>query len=460
MQSLYSPVFDLALEMSPDDKRRVGLTTALLIVRRQLWLHRRVELVTWEDQDVIRRSNSIDFTLPRWAPEYLGVDGSTQTTIAVPITLLRKGTLAHFNLGDEASNAVPLLSGTQVGALAEMALLATAELALDGPVPPSIADDIQELTWDRRVAEDEERRRRPSDAFDRLFSPVGPAAQSRSTLGVHPIFRSLAKDFDDNFMAAVLLTIAGGDRRVIHFAYDEEIGKHEYPARTTRELFVGRISRRVVVFASAAGDAASFHMEAEAPEGLRISSRVTLTQPQGDTTQRKLKERVDKSGSYRRVHIHCNDVRASDRLAVILRIGPRSSTIVRGATLTSGLTLLAVIAARLELHDIHKRGAAGAAAVLLVIPTILSLWVARSQEHPATTQLLWPVRIVATAPAVFGLAAAGVLVSAGATFWSEFALTAMAALLAVATWVLGATWYGSIRRQRRRSRLSPNERSA
>jgi hypothetical protein len=385
------------------------------------------------------------------------VDGSQQARIAVPITLLRKNTLAHFNLADEGSNAVPLLSGPQVGALAEMALLATAELALENTVDCSVASDIKHLAWDRRAGEDEERRRSPSDTFKRLFSQDRPAADARLKLREDPIFLSLAKDFDANFIAAVLLTIASGDRRVIHFAYDEEIGKHEYSVQTTKELFGGRLSRRVVVFASAAGDAASFHMEAEAPEGLRISSRVTLTQAQGDASQREVKTRLEKSGSYRRVHIHCNDVQASDRLAVVLRIGPRSSTIVRGATFTSGLTLLAVIAARLQLHNIHKHGAAGAAAVLLVIPTILSIWVARSQEHPATTQLLWPVRIVASAPAVFGLTAAGVLVSAGVTFWSEFALCAMAALLAVATWIMGATWYGSIRRQRRRSRLSSDK---
>jgi hypothetical protein len=336
-----------------------------------------------------------------------------------------------------------------------MALVVTAELALDGrQLPASIAGDIQRLTWDRRGGEDDWRRKQPSDTFDRLFSPGQPEPELRAKLKQHPIFVPFAEALDDNFMAVVLLTIAGGDRRIIHFAYDEMIGEEVTDLRQiTRDLFKGTLSRRVGVFASAAGDAASFHFEAEAPEGLRVSSRVTLTQPQGVVQRDGVDLRVEKFGSYRRVHIHCNDILGSDRLAVLLRIGPRSSTIVRGAALTSGLTLLAVIAARLQLHDIHKRSAAGAAAALLVIPTILSVWVARSQEHPAATHLLWPIRIVAAAPAVFGLASAGVLVSTGITFWSEFTLWAMAALLASATWILGATWRASIRRQERRSRL-------
>lgn len=458
-ESPYMPLFDRDLEeMSPDDRHRVGLATALLVVRRQEWLHRRVESVTWEDQDVIRRSISVDFTLPHWAPEYLKVSVSKRTPIAIPITLLRKGVLTHVNLSDEGNDAVPLLSGTQVGALAEMALLATAELALNDTVHPSIAGDIQRLTWDRRAGEDEKRRQLPSDTFDRLFSPGQPAAQSRAALQRHPVFLPLAKIFDGNFIAAVLLTIAGGDRRVIHFAYDEMLEKVDHSIkRITAELVKGTFSRRIGVFALAAGDAASFHMEAEAPEGLRISSRVTLTQTQDDKPREGVPPRFEKVGSYLRIHIHCDDVQASDRLAVMLRIGPRSSTIVRGAALTSGLTLLAVIAIRIQIHDIHKHNAAGAAAVLLVIPTILSVWIARSQEHPATTHLLWPVRIVATAPAVFGLAAAGVLVSTEITFWSEFTLWAIAGALAVATWILGAMWRGSIRRQERRSRLRRNK---
>jgi hypothetical protein len=455
------PLFDRDLEMSQDDRRRVGLTTALLFVRRQQWLHRRVELVTFEDQDVMRRNNSVDFTLPRWAPEYLGVRASKPTKVAVPITLLRKGTLAHFNLSDEGNNAVPFLTGTQVGALAEMALLATAELALNDTVPSPIACDIQRLTWDRRAGENDSRRQRPSDTFNRLFSPGQPAPQYRAALKEHPIFLPLAEVFDDNYIGAVLLTIAGGERRVVHFAYDEMIGEgHSYRRRITRELFKGSLSRRVAVLASAAGDAASFHIEAEAPEGLRISSQVTLTETQDDAPREGIDPRVEKFGSYQRSHIHCNDIQASDRLAVMLRLGPRSSTIVRGAALTSALTGLAVLYARLRLGTIVSKEVGGAAAVLLVIPTILSVWVVRSNEHPATTALIWPLRIVATAPAVFGLTAAGVVVTGGYTPWSKDTLWVLVGLLAVATWILGATWRGAIRRQGRRSRLRPRETNA
>jgi hypothetical protein len=450
--------------MSPDDKRRIGLTTALLLLQRPQWLHRRVELITFEDEDVIRRSNSVDFTLPRWVPGSLGASKSKPMPVAIPITLFRKRMLVHFNLSDEGSDAVPLLSGTQVGSLAEMALLTIAELVLGvGNIHDEISKDIRELTCGRRADEDEDERGQPSVVFKRLFSFNASAPESRFFLSIHPIFLPLAKAFDDNYIAAVLLTIRGGDRRVMHFAYDEEIGERDKLANrlvTTRDMLGGRISRRVAVMATGAGDAESFHMEAEAPEGLRISSRVTLTETEDKRHRENIEKRVEKAGSYRRSHIHCNDVQAGDQLAVILRIGPRSSTIVRGAALTSGLTLLAVLYARLRLHSIYsKEAASAAAAVLLIIPTLLSVWVVRAQEHPATTHLLWPLRIVATAPAVFGLTAAGVLVTGSYTLWCKIALWILVGLLGVATLSLSLTWVGAIRRHGRRSRLLPKRRA-
>ncbi|HEY4812682.1 MAG TPA: hypothetical protein VIH71_16670 [Solirubrobacteraceae bacterium] len=454
MQAPYLPLFDSTLELDEDARRRIGLTTALLFVRRQEWVHRRVELVTFADQDVIRRSNSIDFTLPRWTAAYLKVSKSEPSKIAVPIALLRKATLAHFNLSDEGSNAIPLLSGTQVGPLAELALLATAELALESDnIHSSIAAAIRQLTWDRRADDDQGGQRPSSAAFECLFSPDEPEPESRLLLKRHPIFLPLAEAFDENYIAAVLLTIAGGDRRVVHFAYDEMISEtgndQVHRRRTIRELFKGNLSRRVLVLASSAGDAESFHMEAEAPEGLRISSRVTFTYAQKDARRTNIEEPVEKSGSYQRSHIHCNDVHASDRLAVVLRVGPRSSTVVRGAALTAALTLLAVIYIRIQIHHINRHGAASTATVLLVIPTILSLWIARSNEHPATTYLLWPLRIVATAPAIFGLIAASVLITGSTSFSGETVLATIIGLLTMATWILVSTWRGASGRQAR-----------
>jgi len=397
--------------------------------------------VTFEDQDVIRRSSSIDFTLPHWALEYLGAASAKKLKIAVPLTLLRKGTLVHFNLGDESSAAVPLLSGSQSGALAEMALLATAELVLrTGTVPREIASDIRQLSCERDVG-------CARKALDRLLSSTEPDPQSRGLLKSHPVFAPLANALVSNYIGAVLLDLRGGNRRVIHLAYDEN-RDNLGDGRTARlggalGVLAGRRSHRFLVLASAAGDAGSFHFEAEAPEGLSISSREIFFGRAGKAPDEKI-------GSYRRSHIHYSNLSAGAQLAVELRLSPRSSTIVRAGALTSALTLLTLVAVRLQLGDIISKGIAGEAAILLVTPTLLSVYVARADEHPATTQLLWPIRIAATVPGILSFAAGIVLVTGAADFWSKFTLWTIVAVLALNTWILMRTWQRAARRQRRR----------
>lgn len=73
--------------------------------------------------------------------------------------------------------------------------------------------------------------------------------------------------------------------------------------------------------------------------------------------------------------------------------------------------MLGIVYVRIQFGAItESKGTQGAAAALLVVPILLSLYLVRTNEHPMTTHLLWPLRIVATAPGLLSLLAAGVLV--------------------------------------------------
>lgn len=438
--SLYSPLFDKTHGgMNRDYERRVGLVTALLLVRQQEWIHRRVEVMTFEDRYVLRRNNSLDFTFPRWAFEIMGFDGLGEVTVAVPLTLFRKDTLVHFGLTDESSASIPLLSAQQAVPLARMALMATAELVLNtGELPSSIVDDIYEVTSEPPAS--------ASNAYKRLFSEKRTNPAMRRLLKEHQAFRSLAGALVGNYIAAVLLSVSPDTRRIIHFAYDEgrrfTDESHLYRLRTTLNMLAGRRSHSLLVSASSAGEAASFHIEAEAPEGLQINSKETFY----GAIDRKPDQKVV---GIQRLHVHYSDLPPGAPLAVRLRLNPRSSTVVRGAALTSGLTLLAVSYALIQLDSItSKKGTAAAAAVLLIIPTILSVWITRTNEHPVTTHLLWPIRIVATAPAVLGFMAAGVLVTGGDDPASESVLGVLIGSLLLATIILMGIWRRAADRER------------
>lgn len=441
MASPYAHIIDNSKPpIDPEDRRRLGLVTATLILRQQEWLHRRVEHVTFEDADLMRRSNSVDFTIPRWVLEILGVKGTKPIMIAVPVTLFRKNTLVHFNLNDEHSGALPLLLGPQAATLAGMALLASAELVLNnGDLPSSIVDDMNEV-----ASAD------PDDAYGaqaRLFSQERTDPQMREELQQHNLFSALVSTFIEHYIAAVVVRVRLGQRRVIHFAYDEPRVDIAY-GRAHRlsvafGMLAGRLSHTAYILASG-GDAASYHIESEAPEGLMISTRETIYK--GD--KKPPDHKVD---SFRRSHVHYSKLARTSRLAVRLRISPLSSTIIRVGALTSALTLIAVLFARVFVHSISQHGRIEAMAIVLSVPTLLSVYVLRTDEHPATTRILWPIRIVATAPGILGLSAAAALAGGGNAAWSKIALDALAGLLAVATWILMLTWHRAARRQRRRT---------
>ncbi len=67
--------------------RTVGLLTAQLMLPWDNWVHRRVERVTFTDQDVIQRAVSIDFTLPYWFHERRGTPLHGNDRQLVPLSL-------------------------------------------------------------------------------------------------------------------------------------------------------------------------------------------------------------------------------------------------------------------------------------------------------------------------------------------------------------------------------------
>jgi hypothetical protein len=451
MQSPYAAMFDQAGGLNPEDMRGIGLATAMLIIFWPQWLHRRVELVTIEDHDVIRRSNSFDFTVPHQVYDLLSVDGTQPVRTAVPLTFVRKGELVHLKLTSEGSDAVPLLSTPQLSALSEAALIATAETALGGKiVPPTIICDIRRLVRD--AAKENPQTSRyigPAiEARDRLFSEHEPEAEIRKLLRSHSVFASLAYAFSIQFLAAVMLPITAHERRIVHLAYDERFYDSDGLFRRLRILFAlvaGNRARRILISAPHANESASYHLEAEAPEGLQISWGKAYFLRTDIPPE-------EKTGTYQRIHFHYERLTRGTRLSIALWLRPRSSTIVRGATLTAALTLLGVSYVLLQFGEITSiHGAQSAAAALLVVPLLLSLYLVRTDEHPMTTQLLWPLRIIATAPGVLSLMAAGVLVGNLSQRLSEWILRGIVALLVLSTAILAQTWFQTARQERRRN---------
>ena len=99
--------------------RGAGDALAALLLAEEAWVHRRVETLDVVSAEVVRRQVSVDFTLPGPLRPALEV-GEGQCL--VPLAVLRKQILRHFDLRDEAEEAVPVVARDHTMLLAGAAL--------------------------------------------------------------------------------------------------------------------------------------------------------------------------------------------------------------------------------------------------------------------------------------------------------------------------------------------------
>ena len=87
----------------------VASAAGVLLRRSAAWRHRRVETITVLTHEQVRRHVSVDFTVPEEYRESLRLSGHEYV---VPLALLAKRPLVHFDLRNEEGHSIPLLNKT------------------------------------------------------------------------------------------------------------------------------------------------------------------------------------------------------------------------------------------------------------------------------------------------------------------------------------------------------------
>ena len=93
-------------EVLEDRAGDIAVGFAALLTRQAAWRHRRVETITVLSHELVRRSVSVDFTVPVEHREDIRLSANEWV---VPLALLAKRPLAHFDLRMEDLSSVPLL---------------------------------------------------------------------------------------------------------------------------------------------------------------------------------------------------------------------------------------------------------------------------------------------------------------------------------------------------------------
>src|SRR3954468_5995063 len=128
-------------EVLEDRAGEIAVGFAALLTRQSAWRHRRVETITVLSHEQARRAVSVGFTVPlEHRDDVRLADGQW----IVPLALLEKRPLVHFDLFDEDLAAIPLLRSDEARSVVRELLYVVLDLDLDGNDPEFDADRLIE----------------------------------------------------------------------------------------------------------------------------------------------------------------------------------------------------------------------------------------------------------------------------------------------------------------------------
>jgi hypothetical protein len=405
-----------AVRLRADDPTMsdLGLLMLAFLTNWDAWVERRVESLTFPDEATFRRRVSVDFAIPEdWPSPLRAGEKGSPPTFYVPLTVLQKQGLTGFDLRDESGTALPLLTRDQNGMLAHATLAQLAEAIredrrkrLTGDLPEEIHAELALITngsADRAVT--------IWDAFSepKEGEPRRVAAW-RTFLAGEDKFMALAWDFALGFPLVVPITGSPGTRRIVKFSYEAPApARGQQSLRTRLRIGLGWAPRTERVAVPTIGQGRCFHLEVQAPEGLMATrGKLSSSKPPRPTVWRGALPDVIKYGS-ERLHLHISAPQAA-RGEGIVNLRPRPATITRSAWATAILTSLALGATLLREDELYAN-VGPAASILLLVPTGLSVYIARPREPVVTTGLLLGQRLLAVVCGMLAVGASTVLVA-------------------------------------------------
>lgn len=347
------------------------------------WRHRRVETITVLTHEQVRRHVSIDFTVPEDQREGLRISADE---FVVPLALLTKRPLVHFDLRNEEQHSIPLLTADQHRMIGRELLYRQ----LDDELPDEAYAAAGEII--EAVLADE-----PQEVDERIAALAGAH-------GVELVdFRATAAVLSRFF---ILWGIVRGldRRRVFKFADDEPVGRG--PGFL---FFVG---------APGCTEAESYHVEVAMPEDLKARRTVLVDAATG--AQLAAGERdTDRPALYVRAGTEPLPLRPELMIDVAVERWPFLAPAALVATIIALL-----VAPPFLFTDLAALPSTASAAVGLVLSTsaVFSVFVLRTDEHPLLRRMLIRARVLLAASTVAALFAAA---SIG---------------FRTATWIIDGTW--------------------
>jgi len=311
----------------------------------------------------------------------------------VPVTLMDKHNLVHFELRDECGSAVPVLTAEENTVVGTAALVAAAADALSC-APQDVPEELRLQL--RGIAGGTRQQRLACLAQREHWDARLERAQA---------FSLMVDRLAASFPVLVLLRAEPGDRRILRFCYDEIVNIHElepdvealrqrWIGPKAAELavkvgaFVGWTATAVEFSTPSAVDTQSFHFEVKAPDGADITQASLAV---GRRSSSRAYRHDWAPGGTPRVHLHV-------------------SRAASGSSGAARVLLLGYLWLQSAGPTIHP-SPADAAAILVALPGVFATMLARPSEHAMAATLLLGVRALLILDALAAFAAAALLVS-------------------------------------------------
>jgi hypothetical protein len=346
----------------------VGTDVFLLHAQIEKWVLRRIEKVEFLDDRSVRRQVTIDVELPLHPP----LSGDQYF---LPLALLTKQPLVGFDIWDESNTSLPILTRWENARIAWSMVVSVAEFGLDATLDEAVVSDIFAIV--------------SAEAWEaeRLYNEfIESANPLKKTLTRDEDLRSLLLDLASNFVLMVPITFDAGARRIIKFSYVEPI---EFERFTWRQR-LGQEPAPIRFDLPAIDEGASFHFEAEAPEGLDIYEGEIVRLPGGSGgTEERLAYNPERA---QRMHLYPRDLPKNAAAEARIWLLPTAAGLIRASLIfCSG-----VFAMLLVLYFRLPQASARAPSLLLSVPGLIGLFLVRPTENRMATRMLFWFRAAVT----------------------------------------------------------------
>lgn len=410
-----------------DHARWVASYLFALLAEWEGWVHRRVETIELIDEVRLHKHVSLDLTVPD-LPQ-----GPQQFSPVLPLAFFFKAVLYNLDLADQTGEALPVVSATENGLIAQLLLVALATALLGRDLDDAERAVIEAVPISA-----------PADADEAVNAAIAIDEKLADA-----VFANLCRTFGTNFLLLAIVDASSGERRILKYGYEGELEQAPPQRWFQRIAAMTQISLAKLGFGpfsvslpvETLGLSASYHAEISMPNELAIS-RARLMASSG----RREAEVVTDPRGLARVHFHLEAPPSGD-LVQRLRLDPgtpwqgiqariRLSVRVRPDVVARPAFVIAWLVATMLWIGLGLKASGlvlaqdPGVAILVALPAIFGAYLGASSQHPIAVRLGYAARdAIWLAAGLAFVAAASLLTPAGLgrrTVWEVLADIALA----------------------------------